>query len=80
MLTTHAHLATQPESSALPEQPAVFKRGIRGNYWIVERCIFCGKRHVHGAGEHHQDPARFLSPRLAHCITDGRRGSYHLVL
>jgi hypothetical protein len=35
--------------------------------WIVQKCPYCGEKHIHGAGEGKDDPMKFLSHRVAHC-------------
>ncbi|BBO76919.1 hypothetical protein DSCW_43360 [Desulfosarcina widdelii] len=41
--------------------------------WIVPRCPWCGKRHVHGAGRIEDNPLDYLGHRTAHC----HDGSFH---
>jgi hypothetical protein len=42
----------------------------------TERCPYCGKRHIHGAGLPGDDPRDYQGPRLAHCW----RGNYFIRL
>ncbi len=81
MTKSRVHLAaTQPEPSAtIPDQPVLFKRGIHGNYWIVQKCVACGRRHVHGAGDFDDDPLRFLGHRSQHCLNNEAPRGYVLV-
>lgn len=74
------HLAPQPELTTLPEQPVILKRGVSGNFYVASSCSICGARHIYGAGSLDQDPARFLTTRLVHCITTAPRGLVQLVL
>ncbi len=73
------HLATQPDPTAIPEQPVLFKRGIHGNYWIVQKCVACHRRHVHGAGGLNDDPLQFLGHRSQHCLNNEAPWGYVLV-
>lgn len=72
--------------NTLPLAPAVLIEGNQGNYWRVTRCPLCGAtdrsraRHLHGAGAKHENPYRYLSPRIAHCLTTSRHGSYLLIV
>ncbi len=83
MTTSPVHLAaTQPEPSAnavFPEQPVVLKRGTHGNYWIVQKCVACGRRHVHGAGGLDDNPIHFLGHRSQHCLNNEAPHGYVLV-
>jgi hypothetical protein len=60
-------------------------RGARGPLWtwVVARCPYCGKRHVHGGHVLSDpgigDPRRWLGGRVAHCIPKGDRDEYRLV-
>ena len=47
-----------------------------GRTWVIRRCPFCRKRHLHGGGGLEDDPRTFLGPQRAHCLDDGR---YELV-
>lgn len=46
---------------------ARLKRGREGWLWVVEKCPYCGERHVHGGGGLDDDPVRFLGDRAAPC-------------
>ncbi len=64
----------------LPEQPVLFKRGQRGQYWITLKCVACGRKHVHGAGALGDDPLQFVGHRGAHCLNNEAPQGYVLVL
>ena len=57
-----------PDTVKLPIAPVVFVEGQFGvNYWKVINCPFCGRSHIHGAGETGQNPADHLGLRISHC-------------
>lgn len=55
------------KESKFPEVSAIFVVGKGYQQWKVEKCPFCGKVHVHGAGSEGDDPYGFLGHRLTHC-------------
>lgn len=51
--------------------------------WLVLRCPFCGKKHVHGAAQPGESPfdwipARASRTRVSHCARPVCRGTYRL--
>lgn len=56
----------------------VLKRTPTVNIWVVPKCPYCGKEHVHGAGAPNEDPRQFLGHRVAHCFPPPE-GGYVLV-
>ncbi len=45
--------------------------------WVVDRCPFCGMRHIHGGGGRDDNPSDFLGARASHCKS--RRREYNLI-
>lgn len=51
----------------IPKTLVRLKRRRGYKQWIVQKCPYCGEKHVHGAGKGKDDPMKRLSHRLAHC-------------
>jgi hypothetical protein len=53
-------------------------------FWVVDRCPFCARRHVHGGGlVGVGDPRRMLGHQLAHCAgrtADGRADDGYVLM
>lgn len=53
--------------NVIPKTLVRLKRRRGYKQWIVQKCPYCGEKHVHGAGSGKDDPMKRLSHRLAHC-------------
>ena len=49
-------------------------------HWKVLRCPYCGKSHLHGAGENPDTVCEYLTHRVAHCHFDSSGKGYNLSL
>jgi hypothetical protein len=74
-----AHPVNNPAASLWRDAPPVIGvRRKRGGLLIIDCCIFCGAKHVHGDGG---DPGPFFGHRVAHCpiSVSGSHVGYFLV-
>jgi hypothetical protein len=55
-------LAESQAAAAVPEVEATLLRGQFTDYFVVEKCPFCQRRHIHGAVE---------GTRVSHCAAGG---------
>ncbi len=58
-----------PKEEKYPEAEAILWEdpSTSGNFWLVERCPYCGKRHRHEAGKRGEDPRSRLGHQRSHC-------------
>lgn len=47
--------------------------------WVVDKCPFCGKRHIHGAGNLDADPDFYLGIQDSHCCGKFKKQKYNLI-
>lgn len=65
---------SDPRAGLQPVNAAVLEVTRQGWRWRVQRCVSCGRVHLHGAGSINESPREYLNHRAAFCV----RGGYEL--
>ena len=58
-----------PKEEKYPEVEVVLRDDTPtgGRFWVVEKCPYCRKEHLHEAGSQEEDPRSFLGHRQSLC-------------
>ncbi len=58
-----------PKEQKLPEADVFLQQDTATgmNFWIIEKCPYCGNRHKHHAGNDNDDPKDYLGHQKSLC-------------